>query len=245
MTTAFAWTELKKLVVIDHEISEIKKIYKQSESKAKIAQSAHTALIDQQKAIEAAAHTIQKELALLELSHKDLKNQLKRKKELILSAMNAKETTALEHEITTLTSNLHTLDDKSMQLLDQQDIIQRTLQSHMQHIAHSSAALSVLSNDTHILKEKTDIEIAALTEQWQQQLLLVPSELRENYLNLRSRITNPVVALQGQSCSGCCIELLAQDMHSLSTRTVIQCRGCYRFLFIPDATTKPLLATHS
>jgi predicted nucleic acid-binding Zn-ribbon protein len=245
MTTAFAWTELKKLVVIDHEISEIQKIYKRAESKAKTIQSAHAALIEQKKAIEVAAHAIQKELNMLELSHKDLNAQLKKKQSFLLSAVHAKETVALEHEIATLQSNRTALDEKSMQLLEQQEILNQTLHSHTAHITQSLAAVSHATQELDLLKQSTDAAIAHRTTAWQEQLLNVPLELRDNYLNLRTRIQNPVVALNGQSCSGCCIELLAQDMHSLSTRTVIQCRGCYRFLFIPDATTSSLTASHS
>jgi len=245
MTTAFAWTELKKLVVIDHKISEVQKIYKRAESKAKTAQSARTALIEQKAAIEATAHAIQKELNMLELSHKDLNAQLKKKQSFLLSAASAKESTALEHEIGTIQQSLGALDDKSMQLLEQQEILVRTLESHVARINESMQNMATVVEDTQALKKKTDHETTELKALWQEQLLLVPIELRENYLNLRTRIINPVVALNGQSCSGCCIELLAQDMQSLSARTVIQCRGCYRFLFIPDSTTASLASSHS
>jgi len=243
MTTTFTWNELKKLVVIDHEIGELKKSLKKAEGTLSSAQSAYKKEVEQQKNIELAARAIQKEIDRYELDSKDLREQATKKREKLKQALSPKESAALEHELHTLQCTIDRLETQLMTLLEQQEVIQKTIQSHTQHLTRITTDLAALQSQTALNEQKVQEQLGALTKAWDEQLPLVPLELCTNYLNLRSRIPNAVVPVVSNSCSGCYIELLAQDMHSLSTRTVMQCRGCFRFLFIPDATTVQLPAT--
>lgn len=242
MTTAFTWHELKKLVVIDHHRNELLKSIKKNEAAVLASANVHTKLVEQLHACQHSLRTIQKEIDRLELSSKDVRAQLIKKKNQLAGAMSEKETIALEHEQTTLRNTLGEIDTQSMTLLEQQEALQTTLTSLEARVADSEKTHHALVAATEVTIAHAKNDIAGVDATWHEQLVLVPLELRTNYLNLRSRIPNPVVPVMGTSCSGCHMELLTQDVHSLSTRTVIQCRGCYRFLFVPDATTPP--ATH-
>jgi uncharacterized protein len=59
----------------------------------------------------------------------------------------------------------------------------------------------------------------------------VPAVWLEKYVLMRSRVTDPVVPVVNGSCSACFYNLPAQEMLFLSRNKLIQCKGCYRFLY--------------
>lgn len=66
----------------------------------------------------------------------------------------------------------------------------------------------------------------------------VPAEWLEKYALMRSQVTDPVVPVVDGSCSACFYRVLDQDMVMLRRKKLLQCKDCYRFLYIesPDTT---------
>ena len=60
----------------------------------------------------------------------------------------------------------------------------------------------------------------------------IPEEWLEKYSIMRTRVPNPIVSVKNGSCSACFHALTQQDMLNLQRRKLLQCRDCYRFLYI-------------
>ncbi len=63
----------------------------------------------------------------------------------------------------------------------------------------------------------------------------VPAEWLTKYQVMRARVDNPVVPVEGESCSACRYYIIASDMQALRRRALIQCKQCYRLLYLPSA----------
>ncbi len=63
----------------------------------------------------------------------------------------------------------------------------------------------------------------------------VPEEWLAKYKSMRARVDNPVVPVEGESCSACRYYVTAGDMQALRRRALIQCKQCFRLLYLPSA----------
>ncbi|MDQ5891085.1 MAG: uncharacterized protein QG604_959 [Candidatus Dependentiae bacterium] len=240
MTAAFVWNELKKMVVIDHEISQLRKATKKEQDQLTLAHTAHQKKVTALHEAELVIRTLQKEIDRGELSTKELRSQLQRKKNQLSSLISTKERLALEHEICKAEADLDALDTGLMTLLEQQELVKATLKKIKDEVAVSEQAIASLKKCTEDKCHECLEHIANLEHQWEALLPLVPENLRTEYLQLKSRIANPAVPVVSNSCGACFMSLLGQEVMSLSTRSVIRCRNCFRFLYMPDATTESL-----
>ncbi len=60
----------------------------------------------------------------------------------------------------------------------------------------------------------------------------VPQEWLEKYVLMRARVPDPVVPVLNGSCSACFYKVNEQDMQELRRRKLLQCKDCYRFLYL-------------
>ena len=51
---------------------------------------------------------------------------------------------------------------------------------------------------------------------------------------MQSRVTDPVVPVQQGSCSACFYDITEQRLVALRRHALLQCEGCYRFLYMPE-----------
>lgn len=63
----------------------------------------------------------------------------------------------------------------------------------------------------------------------------VPAEWLDKYAVMRTRVSNPVVPVVRDSCSACYYALTNQELVSLRARALIQCKGCFRLLYLAIA----------
>ncbi len=240
MTTAFVWNELKKMVVIDHEINQLRKAAKKEQDLLISANTAHQKKV---ATLTEAEHTIrdfQKKIDQGELSVRDLRTQLQRKENQLASMVNAKERIATEHEIEKITAEIDAVETAAMTALEQQELVKATLEKLKSEVSLSGEAIESLRRCSEIKCQECQANIAALEQEWNTLLPQVPAELRKEYLQMKERVANPAVPIADNTCSACFTNLLGQEIMGLSTRAVIRCRSCYRFLYVPDATTATL-----
>lgn len=60
----------------------------------------------------------------------------------------------------------------------------------------------------------------------------VPEEWIEKYERMRNSVPDPVAAVDEQDCKACFHTLTNQEMAHLKRKKLLQCKGCYRFLYI-------------
>lgn len=63
----------------------------------------------------------------------------------------------------------------------------------------------------------------------------LPEEWLEKYAIMRARINDPVVPVFDGNCSACFYKISVQDMQFLKHRKLIQCKDCFRLLYLEGA----------
>ena len=79
--------------------------------------------------------------------------------------------------------------------------------------------------------EAVEREIAVLEEQRKNKENGVPQEWLEHYARMRNTVSDPVVEIVSESCSACFYNIPQQDVISINRNKLVQCKGCYRFLY--------------
>lgn len=59
----------------------------------------------------------------------------------------------------------------------------------------------------------------------------VPEEWVEKYERMRNSVPDPVSAVDEKNCKACFHTLTNQEMAQLERKKLLQCKGCYRFLY--------------
>jgi len=86
---------------------------------------------------------------------------------------------------------------------------------------------------TQSIKELAD-QLAAFEQGHTQKAQGLPTEWLEKYAMMKTRVPNPVVPVTHGTCSGCNFHLAPHDIAALRKRALVQCRECYRFLYMPE-----------
>lgn len=60
----------------------------------------------------------------------------------------------------------------------------------------------------------------------------IPEEWLEKYAIMRRSVKNPVVKVVNGACSGCFYQVTAQDLARLHRNALLQCKDCYRFIYV-------------
>jgi|GEM_PF-2491524 len=240
MTTTFVWTELKKLAVLDYDIHCLQQACKKEEATLRALHTAAEKEASSLHDIETTLRILHKELDAGELEAKSLASQIAVKKRQLESLASPKERVAQEHDIARLASARDTLDTRLLTLIDQMTAVQHTLSRQKEEAAANTVLRTHAQEAATATITRSKAEIAAREAEWQASAPQVPEQLRAEYVQLKKRMPNPAAPINGQACSACFETLLHQELSSLTTRSVIRCRGCYRFLYIPDASTAQL-----
>lgn len=62
----------------------------------------------------------------------------------------------------------------------------------------------------------------------------VPEDWIAKYNLMHMRVTNPIVPVVNNVCSACFYHITSQDMIDLKNKKLLQCKRCYRFLYIKE-----------
>lgn len=242
MTTKFVWDELKKLVIIDHEINSLKKEIKKAQTHLEEVRAPLAPLKARHDELNATIHETQKSIDRLELSLSDFRKTDTEKKALLDALTNPKEYHALEKELADLERQIVGLETQELKLMEQQEEAKAELASVAAEHEAREQTITEQSKETHATIADLEAQIAEHEAKWQSQSTHVPSDLSKGYTEIRQRVPNPVVPIISSSCSACFYGLLHQDTIALHSQTIIRCRGCYRFLFTPNSSTEQLTA---
>lgn len=59
----------------------------------------------------------------------------------------------------------------------------------------------------------------------------IPQEWRDRYHRMRNSVADPIATVDGTSCKACYQEISHHDMAALNRNVLLQCKGCFRFLY--------------
>ena len=180
-------------------------------------------------------------------SAKDQARKAVDEKELYMNILNSKElelknkldVVANQKEYQSLQKELSLLHEKRMQheqdllaLWNRFDLLDKNYES--KHKAHEDV-VAQLNNEIQTTKK----EISELTIQLDEQLAQrelkkqpVPQEWLDMYVNMKGRVSNPVVPVVADSCDACFYSVTPRDLQHLRQNKLLQCRDCYRLLYL-------------
>src|SRR5581483_3404441 len=177
---------------------------------------------------------LKKNVDLQELEMKVLDEREREKKKMIDNLSDYKEYQAIKNEIEAIQRLQINHEKIVLEAWNQVEAAQELLKKKEQE---SIADMQKLDDDVaKLVQEKTfiDGELSDLRMQRDTHLVNIPKEWLEKYNIMGQRVDNPVVPIEQNSCSGCYQQLIAQDLVRARHGALLQCKKCFRLLYLPD-----------
>ena len=179
-------------------------------------------------------HVVRKEVDAKELEMKILDQQEAEKKQRLDQVANHKEYQSLKAEIDQLKKAQHVLEDDLMIVWNRLETAKKEYDTAL--ALYEQQQSQIEKKNTEYTEKIFEInqEIATLAAQTQEQEKRVPAEWLEKYTLMRSKVTDPVVAVVNNNCGACFYNISAQDMQFLKRRKLVQCKDCFRLLYLAE-----------
>jgi len=223
------------LVQVDQEINTLNKSIKTLEKEIatnKHVDDANLALLEKTKQ---KLHDMRKEVDAKELEMKTLDLQEADKKKRLEHVANHREYQSLKAEIDQLKKSQHALEDGLMQAWNQLETAKKELDTAQAHYDQlSKATHEQMATNNQKITEINE-HVTALIEDRNEKEKTVPAEWLEKYAVMRARVSDPVVPVVDGNCSACYYKISAQDLQFLSRRKLVQCKDCFRLLYLQEA----------
>lgn len=235
MTKAYAWQELRRLVVIDRTLVHLTKesrliVEKQQETIAACSAAEQELTNAKQGHAEC-----MKKIGLLTSDVTALREKAKKKARTLESITNPREYGALEKEIIDTNTRVEKLENELLELWEERDsraLVVKTLTTTCEKLEHEQETILAQLAIEH---RQVESERHSAQMRWDAEAASAPAELVDLYRQMKARVIDPVVPAVGDSCSACFTQLLNSAGSKLSPKTIVQCPGCYRFICHPTA----------
>ena len=169
----------------------------------------------------------EKELSMkiLDVKEADLKNKL-------ASISNQKEYKSLEKETLAVNAQRMEQEQKLLALWNKLDGFNKTYE--FKHKLYEEQLAQFNVQVANIVDEiaQFQTQLQALTVQRVEKLKNIPEEWLSMYVNMQGRVCNPVVSIVNDACDACFYSVTAKDLQMLRQNKLVQCKGCYRLLYI-------------
>lgn len=169
-----------------------------------------------------------------ELEMKALDDREKEAQRKLDVLQNPKEYAPLKKEIDQLKEQQHAFEQILIQTWQEAEAAERAYKSqqgtHEQKIQELNAELATKQKE----REEKISQIAEFKKTRHEKEQGLPVEWLEKYAMMQSRVPNPVVPVINGTCSGCFYVVSPQDIMALRRRKLLQCKECYRFLYLEE-----------
>ena len=170
-----------------------------------------------------------------ELLAKELDEKETQAKQRLDTAASHREYEALKSEVTQLQAAQHELESDIIDAWDQLDAAEK---SHKEMQKKFDVGRTDIHTAIATLQERIETlksELSGRSAEHDQKATQVPAEWLEKYGSMGSHVSDPVVPIIGDACSGCFYQLVNQDLLRLRRGALLQCKGCFRFLYDQQA----------
>lgn len=173
-----------------------------------------------------------KQVDAVELAMQELDEQEKGKKKYIDRLTDYKEYKSLQIEI----EHLHEDQCKQEQVvIDAWSTFDLAENRYTQQLPIIQEKIQKIDGDLQLCQQKRFLvkeEITKYEQERPAKEILVPKEWMEKYILMQSRVKNPVVSVELNSCGACFYHLTPTDMQSVKKGSLIQCKSCFRLLYL-------------
>lgn len=227
------------LVQVDQKIngfhSAIADLEKQNAADKKVEESNRVEL----EKIKTKLHDTRKEVDAKELEMKTLDLQETEKKARLDKVANHKEYQSIKDEIDQLKKAQHALEDLLMTAWNHLETVKREHEHAQQAFEQKSKQLHEQIDQRKQKIAEISGQMGQLAQERVEKEKGIPAEWLEKYVIMRSKVSNPVVPVIDGNCSACFYKVSAPDMQSLRHRKLIQCKDCFRLLYLEQAQQEP------
>jgi len=211
-------TLLKDIEKIEKEIHDLKTDQQELESEV---QKTKLSLKELQKKVDEG-----------ELEMKELDQMEKEKKARLDRSKNQKEYMSLQKEIELIHTQQHDLEEPLLTNWNKLETAKQEFKIKESEYNKEDQEIKKSIED----KEKKMAEVKATLDEHHthraEKEKLVKPEWLEKYAVMRERVSNPVVPVENGNCSACFYKITHQHMIEIGKNKMVQCRGCYRFLYL-------------
>lgn len=167
-----------------------------------------------------------------ELVMKDLDAQERMAKERLETAANNKQYVALQGEIVLLKKAQHDMEQHVLSAWSRLEMQQASYALKKEQVEKE---VRLLQDNIACKQEEIDrlvTQINNLRSERPGKVVQVAQDWLDKYEHLGSRVSDPVVAIDTNACPACSQELTSQDIMRLKRGALLQCRGCFRLLYL-------------
>ncbi len=188
-------------------------------------------LVSEQDRLNQKMYDAKKRVDRAELDMKGLEQQEKNEKKRLDSVQNQKEYQSINKEIVTLKKKQHDYEETLILAWNKFETAKKEHELGNKKYEEKIKALYVLIEEKKQKIKTLQADLQDRIAQRDEKKKDVPGEWMEKYVLMRSRVANPVVPVIGGNCTACFYNLPPQDALELRRRKLLQCKGCYRFLY--------------
>jgi len=180
-------------------------------------------------------HTIKKEVDAKELEMKSLDQEEKDKRKKMDGSTNQREYSLFSKEVEGLRKKQHDLEEDLLATWKKLEHAQEELKKREIFCDAKLTSLNTViiekMQEAATLKTKLDQHVKARDKQMEG----IPEDLLEKYTAMYKQTSNPVVAVEKDSCSACFYTLTKQDVYDVRKGQLLQCKDCFRFIYAREA----------
>lgn len=186
-----------------------------------------------ERKIQAHAHVLQarKEHALKDLELKTITEHCRRASERLEKTTCSREYMSAQQELDRLLPKKEMLETAFIELwealekleLQYEQLVKKLLYEAEQNEIQRQEILEHRARCEHALSNFDATRLHARSR--------VPAEWITTYDMMRTRVSNPVVSVVGESCGGCVFNISAHEMQRIKKRQLVTCKQCFRILY--------------
>lgn len=176
----------------------------------------------------------QKDVDTKELELKDLDQAIRERKEKLKAVSGQKEYNALKKELDSVQKDLISSETAIVSLWNKLETSKKEFAEKESEIQTQIVELEKTIEENCKEIEELNKKFDDLQKQRSSKIDGVPAEWQEKYHIMHGQVKNPVADVVSESCSACFYHVTSQDMIDLKKKRLMQCKGCYRFLYLKE-----------
>ncbi len=224
-----------ELVSLDQEMRALTDHIQTAKAESDTLFSQKKELIERLDQFKKHVHDLKKLVHDQELEIKTFDAQEKKKKEQFDSLKDTKQYPSLKKEIDRLKQAQHDAEKQLMIVWNKLEIAQKELEEQQLHyntkISEIDSAILKKNEETALFDQK----LGKKHDERPAKESAVPEEWLEKYTHMRMRVANPVIEVINGNCNACFYNLPAHEVMRLKRRALLQCKGCFRLLYLKEA----------
>lgn len=235
----FSLQQLIELVNFDQDMVQTEHAIAKLQCEVQDAQQEVTLCQEGLERFKKNKHDLKKEVDKTELEMKTLDQEEKEKRKRMESATNQREYESFSKEAEILKTKQHELEEDLLEKWKKYEHAEVELKERQTFCDATLTSLdTVITEKMQKIAELQD-KLESQQKMREQKLAGIPQELLEKYANMYKQISNPVVPVESGSCTACFYSLPQHDLHDLRRKKLLQCKDCFRFLYLKDVHEEP------